>query len=97
MMLQTHSPVQSVMTVGIRGSAVLDLETRLKEDVLQEAKACGGRILVHREAKNSPEGDVQVLVTPQWCVVYMSSGTGTMWLRFHFAFLLAGLLHIRTT
>lgn len=63
---QTHSPVQSVMTVGIRGSAVLDLESRLKEDVLQEAKACGGRILVHRETQNSPDGDVQVVVQPQW-------------------------------
>ena len=34
---------------SIPGSTVEDLEARLKVDVLAEARACGGRILVHRE------------------------------------------------
>jgi len=63
--MQTHSPVHSVMTAGIRGSAVLDLESRLKDDVLREAAACGGRILVHQEMMS--EGR-DATVKPRWCV-----------------------------
>ena len=69
-----HSPIQSVTSVGIRGSAVADLEARLKQDVLREAAACGGRILVHRErgtahdgAATHPTTELQTVVEPFWC------------------------------
>lgn len=52
------------MTIGIRGSAVLDLESRLKEDVLREASACGGRLLVHREVVSDAQ---EASVKPHWC------------------------------
>ena len=66
---------------SIPGPAVEDLEARLKADVLAEASACGGRILVHREPA-SVDGDhsapqdswartedthATVSVEPYWC------------------------------
>ncbi len=75
--MQMHSPIQSVTSVGIRGAAIADLEARLKQDVLREAAACGGRILVHREhvTENATQSSTSALleghtvVEPFWCVL----------------------------
>jgi hypothetical protein len=75
---------------SIPGPAVEDLEARLKSDVLAEALACGGRILVHRESRPASAlpatGDsladdtgAAPVVEPYWCVWLPSSArTGAM-------------------
>ncbi len=75
-----HRPTQSIKMASIPGPAVEDLEARLKADVLAEAAACGGRILVHREPASVDHSAPQdswartedtratVSVEPYWCV-----------------------------
>ena len=70
-----HRPIQSIKMASLSGQTVEELETRLKTDVLAEAQACGGRILVHREPRygslqdglGQPD-DTAPSVQPYWCV-----------------------------
>ena len=41
--------MQSIKMASIPGPTVQGLESRLKKELLAEATACGGRVLVHRE------------------------------------------------
>jgi hypothetical protein len=78
---QGHRPIQSIKMASIPGPAVEDLEARLKKDVLAEASACGGRILVHREAGSATQSSGALsslglsedthaapVIQPYWCV-----------------------------
>jgi hypothetical protein len=62
---------------SLSGQTVEELEARLKSDVLAEAEACGGRILVHREPRygsvqdglGRPD-DAAPSVQPYWRVAH---------------------------
>jgi len=63
---------------SLSGQTVEELEARLKSDVLAEAKACGGRILVHREPRHASvqdglgqPDDTAPAVQPYWCALLM--------------------------
>ncbi|XP_024527697.1 paladin isoform X2 [Selaginella moellendorffii] len=49
---ELDQPVSTLKHVGIKGSAVEQMEYRLKEDILAEMKRSGGRVVLHREECN---------------------------------------------
>lgn len=57
---EEESPLQNIRTLkGISAARLEQMEARLKEDILREAKRCNGLLLVHDELENHK-------VVPSW-------------------------------
>ncbi|RAL42001.1 hypothetical protein DM860_018175 [Cuscuta australis] len=58
---ELNKPLDTLKHVGITGSLVEHMESRLKEDIINEIKQSGGRMLLHREEYNPTLNQVSII------------------------------------